>query len=211
MTDRWARLEEVVLDPLFAELDLDLREGVHVSSDDIERYAFLQEARPHLERFYEAYRCRLVFAPEQYVYLLPEGDRLRTSKMTRAEMLVGQVLALLYRDPGTLETRGVIRRELVTETLQHLLGDRLADAVLGHRTSKNAEIAGERVRADIRAALQSLRRLGFVDLPDDDHVALRTTLMRFTDPVRRAQDLDEALRNLVARGEIVQGVRDDGQ
>jgi chromosome partition protein MukE len=71
----YERLEEVIQDPLFPEVDLALRAGQHVDADDADRYAFLVAAQPHLEPLYIRYGAELVRAPDGFFFLLPRGER----------------------------------------------------------------------------------------------------------------------------------------
>ena len=51
MQTKFTRLEDVILDPLFPDLDLALRRGRHVDADALALYTFLVDARDHLEPF----------------------------------------------------------------------------------------------------------------------------------------------------------------
>jgi len=48
----FARLEEVILDELFPEADVSLRQGRHIDRNDGDCYTFLVEAQAQLEPFY---------------------------------------------------------------------------------------------------------------------------------------------------------------
>ena len=102
----YTSLDQVILDPLFPAIDHRLRTGAHIDMDDIRSYEFLLQAEPLLQVFYEGYGCRLANGQEGYFYLLSEGDLLGRRRLSGAEMLVGQVLALLRMDPAYLEKGG---------------------------------------------------------------------------------------------------------
>jgi chromosome partition protein MukE len=55
-----------------------------------------------------------------------------------------------------------------------------------------------------------LASLGFIEILDDEHLRLRSPLLRFADPVRGLSDINAALERLIARGEIVELDLDDG-
>lgn len=102
MNGGFERLEGVVLDDLFPEVDLALCRGRHVGRDDGAAYDFLSNALDHLEPLYRRFGAELVFKSKGYFYLLPSGDRLGRSQLNVAEMLVGQSMALLFLLPESL-------------------------------------------------------------------------------------------------------------
>lgn len=198
----YARLEDVVQDPLFPEVDLALRRGAHVDVTDPERYALLRDAQRHLEPFYLRYGCQLVQA-DGFVYLLPAGDRLGRRHLSAGEMLVGQALALLLLDPATLRTQGVVPRALVVARLAQLVGEeRLVLALNPRKRRHDRRVAEQTARRELDRALRSLAALGFVALVDEERLLLRRPLLRFTEPVRGAGDPLAALERLAREGKL---------
>lgn len=203
MSSAFHRLEDVILDDIFPDVDLALRQGRHVGREDDAAYTFLVDALEHLEPFYRRYGAELVHKSDGYFYLLPSGDRLGRSQLTPGEMLVGQALALLYLDPSSLQSGGMVERELLLQRLSGLVGDDDLVRTLNPRRRKFDErIAAETVRTKVSAALRELAALGFVDLLDADHLRLRPALMRFAEPVRSLTDPTGALERLIAQGEV---------
>lgn len=203
MSSAFHRLEDVILDDLFPNVDLALRQGRHIGREDDPAYTFLVDALDHLEPFYRRYGAELVHKSDGYFYLLPSGDRLGRSQLTPGEMLVGQALALIYLDPSTLQLGGVVERELLLQRLSGLVGhDDLVRTLNPRRRKFDERIAAETVRTRVGAALRELAALGFVDLLDADHFRLRPALMRFAEPVRSLTDPTGALERLIARGEV---------
>jgi chromosome partition protein MukE len=205
MSSSFDRLEEVILDELFPEVDLALRLGRHIGREDDALYAFLNDALHHLEPFYRRFGAELVHKSDGYFYLLPIGDRLRRSHLKASEMLVGQALALLYLDPTNLQLGGVVDRELLLQRLSGLVGDETLVRVLNtHRRKVDERVAAEMVRTKVGAALRQLASLGFIDILDADRVRLRLrpALMRFAEPVRTLSDPSIALERLIAQGEV---------
>lgn len=203
MTSTFERLEDVVNDELFPEVDLWLRRGRHIGRGDAAEYAFLVDALDHLEPFYRRYGAELVHQSDGYFYLLPAGDRLGRSQLSAGEMLVGQALALLYLDPATLQHGGIMSRALIVQRLQSIVGvDALVRALNPRRRRFDERVAAETVRAKVSAALRGLVELGFVDGLSDDQYRLRPALMRFAEPVRQHSDPGAALERLIARGEV---------
>jgi chromosome partition protein MukE len=203
MNTGFERLEDVILDELFPEVDLALRRGRHLGREDGPAYGFLNDAHDHLEPFYRRFGAELVHKSDGYFYLLPSNDRLGRSHLSEGEMLVGQAMALLYLDPESLLHGGVVSRELVLQRLASLVGHEDLVRVLHPRLRKADErVAAEVVRTRFTRALRTLADLGFVDMIGDADLRLRPALMRFAEPVRSAGDPAQALALLVARGEL---------
>lgn len=200
----YERLENVVQDALFPEIDLALREGRHIDTSDADRFGFLAAAQPLLEDFYRRYGCELVRSPDGYFYLLPSGERLGRRHLSVGEMLVGQALALLYLDPATIQAAGTLPRAQLLELLANLVGqDRLVVELNPRRRRRDERIAEELVRKELDKALRSLAALGFVELLEDEHLRLRASLLRFAEPVRGLEPPEEALRQLIAQGRVL--------
>lgn len=204
MTDgRFATLEDVIRDEAFPELDLALRRGRHVDRDDAVWYALLVDAQDHLEPLYRRYGCELVHKSDGYFYLLPTNDRLGRRHLSASEMLVGQALALLYLDPATVETGGIVTREHVLGHLAAVVGsDALVRMLNPKRRRYDERVAAETVRAKVGDALRRLSTLGFVDAVDDARCRLRAPLLRFAEPLRGAGSPAAHLADLVAAGEL---------
>jgi chromosome partition protein MukE len=196
-------LEEVVMDPLFPEIDHRLRTGAHIDMDDIRSYELLLQAEPFLQPFYEGYGCRMVHGQEGYYYLLSEGDLLGRHRLSSAEMLVGQVLALLRMDPSYLKTTGRVPLDHILSHLEMLLGrQRLAELLAPRARGRDAETDNRKIREAVDKAVNGLARLGFLIVErTSGNVLPRKSIMRFADPVRESGDPAAALEDLVRRGE----------
>lgn len=207
MTDAplYKALEDVVQDELFPAVDLALREGRHIASDEAAEYGFIAAAQAFLEPFYRRYGAELVQPSEGYFYLRPIGDRLGRRHLSAGEMLVGQTLALLYLDPATVQSGGRALREQVIELLDNLVGkDRLITALNRRRSGKRSErVAQEMVRKEIDQALRALARLGFVEFLGGELLRLRTPVLRFADPVRGLGDMAAGLQRLIERRDAI--------
>ncbi len=202
MNQTYHSLEEVVLDPLFPELDHKLRSGYHVDMDDIRHYEFLLQALAFLQSFYRGYQCRLVHGPEGYFYLLSEGELLGRRRLSVAEMLVGQVLALMRMDPAYLKSGGRMPLEHVLSTLEMLLGqERLAELLAPRSRGRDRELEARKIREEVERALNGLARMGFITLfRDSAEVLPRKPLMRFVDLMRATDDFKDALNRLQQTG-----------
>jgi chromosome partition protein MukE len=216
----YERLEDVILDEAFPEVDLCLRRGRHIDRDDPSLYTLLVDAQGLLETFYRRFGCELVHKTDGYFYLLPTSDRLGRRHLSQVEMLVGQALTLLYLDPHTVESGGVVTREQLLAQLAGVLGaDSLVKTLNPKRRKHDERVAEETVRVKVGEAVRRLATLGFVDALDESSLRLRPSLMRFAEPVRTAAAPDKALTELMASGELVfaeqtsddEGARDDDE
>src|SRR5690606_11375584 len=171
--------------------------------DDADWYAYLLDAQAVLEPFYRRYGCELIHRSDGYFFLLPTGDKVAKRLLGVPEMIVGQCAALLYLDPSTIESGGVVTKE---DLLSHLAAVMGTDALVGvfnpKRKRMDERVAQETVRQRVAEGLRKLTQLGFVSMTDDNRVHLRSALMRFADPVRGAGSPRDALEKLIARGEV---------
>src|SRR6185369_5459666 len=117
-----------------------------------------------LEAFYRRYGCELIHPADGYFYLLPTGDKLGRRHLSVPEMLVGQALTLLYLDPATLQSGGVIKR---ADALSHLAAVMGSDALTRAFNPKRKRV-DERVggRGSPAEALEKLVARGELVLGD---------------------------------------------
>lgn len=203
---RFASIGEAISDESFPEVDLALRRGRHIDRDDGSWYALLADGQSLFEDFYRRFDCELVHKSDGYFFLLPTGDRLGRRQLSVAEMLVGQALALLLLEPSTVERGGVIPREDVLAQLVTVMGaEALTRALNPKKRRRDERVAEETVRSKVAEAIRRLVQLGFVESIDQERLRLRSALMRFAEPVRQADGGGEALRELVALGEVALG------
>ncbi len=196
-------LAAVVEHELFPDVDLALRRGRHIDRDDGAWYGFLTDAQALLERFYRRFGAELVQRTDGFFFLLPSGDKLGRRHLSPSEMLVGQGLTLLYLEPATVEQGGVTSRDQLLSQLSASMGtEQLMLAFNAKKRRMDERVAQEMVRAKVSEAVRRLSGLGFVDLLSDDRIRLRSSLMRFAEPVRGSGADLEALTRLVASGEV---------
>jgi chromosome partition protein MukE len=199
-----ATLEDAVSAEAFPEVDLALRRGRQIDRDDAEWYAFLVDAQAILEPFYRRFGCELVHKSDGYFYLLPTSDKLGKRQLSSAEMLVGQALTLLYLDPAAVEGGALVARDQVISQLAGVMGaEPLLRAMNPKRRRLDERVAQETTRNKIAEALRRLATLGFVELVEPNQVKLRSSLLRFAEPVRGTGAPEAALERLVAEGELV--------
>lgn len=203
MSEPFSDLGDAISDQRFVDVDLALRSGRHIDHDDADWYAYLLDAQAVLELFYRRYGCELVHRSDGYFFLLPTGDKVAKRLLGVPEMVVGQGAALLYLDPATIESGGVVTKE---DLLSHLAGvmgtDTLVAVFNPKRKRMDERLAQETVRQRVAEGLRKLTQLGFVKISEDNRLHLRSALMRFADPVRGAGSPRDALEKLIARGEV---------
>lgn len=196
-------IAQVVEHDLFPDVDLALRRGRHIDREDGAWYAFLSDAQAPLERFYRRFGAELVQRTDGFFFLLPSGDKLGRRHLSPSEMLVGQGLTLLYLDPATVEQGGVTSRDQLLSQLSTSMGtEQLMLAFNAKKRRMDERVAQETVRSRVSEAIRRLASLGFVELLPDDRIRLRSSLMRFAEPVRGSGAELEALSRLVASGEV---------
>lgn len=206
------RLEDVIGDDCFPEVDLALRRGRHVHKGDERWYDFLLEAQPHLEAFYARYGAGLEQRSDGYFFLVPRTDALGKRHLGVAEMIVGQGLALCLLDPKSVQSGGVITREELLNQLASVMGvDTLMGALNPKRKRQDERVMQRTVRQKVNQALARLSQLGFVTLLDGEQLRLWPSLMRFAEPVRGLEAPSEALKRLIERGEVSLGPGDDDE
>lgn len=204
MNTRYPNLEAVVAEPTFIDVDVALRRGRHIDRDDGELYEFLVEAQAWLEPFYRRYGCELVAQTDGYFYLVPRGERFVPRRLGSGEMIVGQTLALLYLEPSTVQTGGVVGHEQVLSRLSGLLAARDLAKTLEPRRQKfdDERVVAELIRTKVAQAVRRLAALGFVEIVGEDTIRLRAPLLRFAEPVHGLRDRAEAMQRLIAEGKI---------
>jgi len=197
-------LGTAVLDENFPEVDLALRRGRHIDRDDATWYAFLLDAQAVLEAFYRRFGCELVHKTDGYFYLLPMTDQLGKRQLSVPEMLVGQALTLLYLDPKSVQSGGVVAKDEVLAHMAAVMGtDGLMHAFNPKKRRLDERVAQETVRTRVAEGLRKLAAAGFIELLEGDSLRLRSALMRFAEPVRGSEAPAEALAKLVLRGEVM--------
>jgi chromosome partition protein MukE len=196
-------LAQVVEHELFPDVDLALRRGRHIDREDAAWYGFLTDAQALLEGFYRRYGAELVQRTDGFFFLLPSGDKLGRRHLSPSEMLVGQGLTLLYLEPATVEQGGVTSRDQLLAQLSASMGtEQLMLAFNAKKKRMDERVAQEIVRTRVSEATRRLAGLGFVELLPEDRIRLRSSLMRFAEPVRGSGADLEALTRLVASGEV---------
>jgi len=204
MKKEYNDLHELIMDPLFPEIDVRLRGGWHCDEEEIEAHEFITRALDWMTIYYDLYGCELVYATEGYYYLQPVSNLIRTYTLGMEAMVVSQFLALMKMDPQYLESSGSFGFQELIEKIELLLGrDQINRIFLKRRRER--ELVGEHDIANfhqvVKKALRELSRLGFVTInPDFSRIYPRKPIFRFMDPVRDLDNPGKALESVV-RGE----------
>lgn len=204
MKKQYNDLHELIMDPLFPEIDVKLRAGWHCDEEEIEAYEFITRALDWVTIFYDLYGCELVYAAEGYYYLRPVSNLIRSYSLGIESMVVSQFLALMKMDPRYLETSGTFDFQELIEKIELLLGKRQISRIFLKR-KREKEMVGEHditnFHQAVKKSLRELSRLGFVTINTDfSRIYPRKTIFRFMDPVRDLENPQKALESIV-RGE----------
>lgn len=198
------KLAEAIANPIFPQLDSQLRAGRHISLEALDEHAFLMDYQSELEQFYRRYHVDLIRAPEGFFYLRPKASTLiARSAMSEMEMLVGKVLCYLYLSPERLAQQGIFSQDDVYEELLNLADEtKLLKAVNPRSTGSDLDKA--KLAEKVGGALRRLGRLGMITRVGDQNskkFVISESVFRFGADVRTGDDPREAQLRLIRDGE----------
>lgn len=198
------KLAEAIANPIFPQLDSQLRAGRHISLEALDEHAFLMDYQSELEQFYRRYHVELIRAPEGFFYLRPKASTLiARSAMSEMEMLVGKVLCYLYLSPERLAQQGIFSQDDVYEELLNLADEtKLLKAVNPRSTGSDLDKA--KLSEKMGGALRRLGRLGMITRIGDQNskkFVISESVFRFGADVRAGDDPREAQLRLIRDGE----------
>jgi chromosome partition protein MukE len=196
-------LESVITDKLFPKIDANLRRGYHFDSDDINEFGFIQDTHSILSAFYKRFNAELVYADEDYYYLIPKDDKfIRSKQVEKTTMVIGQILAMMKLDPENLKESGWIRTEQIAEKMVMLLSHERISKLFSRSISTDLE--KNRLLEAIHTCLRQLKSLGMLQIDSKAiaRVRPRGSIMRFTDPVRGLENPLESQKTLIQNGYI---------
>ena len=198
------KLAEAIANPIFPQLDSQLRAGRHISLEALDEHAFLMDYQSELEQFYRRYHVELIRAPEGFFYLRPKATTLiARSAMSEMEMLVGKVLCYLYLSPERLAQQGIFSQDDVYEELLNLADEtKLLKAVNPRSTGSDLDKA--KLAEKVGGALRRLGRLGMITRVGDQNskkFVIAESVFRFGADVRAGDDPREAQLRLIRDGE----------
>ncbi|MCT8555364.1 chromosome partition protein MukE [Glaesserella parasuis] len=198
------KLAEAIANPIFPQLDSQLRAGRHISLEALDEHAFLMDYQSELEQFYRRYHVELIRAPEGFFYLRPKATTLiARSAMSEMEMLVGKVLCYLYLSPERLAQQGIFHYDEVYDELLNLADEtKLLKAINPRSTGSDLDKA--KLAEKVGGALRRLGRLGVITRVGDQNskkFVISESVFRFGADVRTGDDPREAQLRLIRDGE----------
>ncbi|MDG6482311.1 chromosome partition protein MukE [Glaesserella parasuis] len=198
------KLAEAIANPIFPQLDSQLRAGRHISLEALDEHAFLMDYQSELEQFYRRYHVELIRAPEGFFYLRPKASTLiARSAMSEMEMLVGKVLCYLYLSPERLAQQGIFHYDEVYDELLNLADEtKLLKAINPRSTGSDLDKA--KLAEKVGGALRRLGRLGMITRVGDQNskkFVISVSVFRFGADVRTGDDPREAQLRLIRDGE----------
>lgn len=198
------KLAVAIANPIFPELDSQLRAGRHINTEQLDQHAFLMDFQQELEGFYRRYNVDLIRAPEGFFYLRPKASTLiARSAMSEMEMLVGKVLCYLYLSPERLAQQGIFSQDDVYEELLNLADEsKLLKAVNPRSTGSDLDRA--KLAEKVSGALRRLSRIGIITRVGEQNskkFVISESVFRFGADVRTGDDPREAQLRLIRDGE----------
>ncbi len=195
---------QALANPLFPEVDSQLRAGRHIGTEHLDNHAFLMDFQSELDQFYRRYNVELIRAPEGFFYLRPKATTLiARSVLSELEMLVGKVLCYLYLSPERLAQQGIFTTQEVYDELLNLTDETKLLKAMNQRSS-GSDLDKQKLAEKVRAALNRLRRLGMIYTVGEQHsgkFTISEAVFRFGAEVRAGDDPREAQLRLIRDGE----------
>lgn len=177
--------------PHFAQIDVALRQGKHLSRHDYVKYDFIAQHFEDLERFYVNYGCRLIQHPDGFFFLLSRGGLIPSRKLTRAVMHLGQFIALKTRDPELTRTNGRLSVEMLVRDLETSIPAETLSKV--YAPKQKEVLVGARVHEEVMRSLRVLEDLGFVERIGENLVPLEA-IQRFVEVARHGDAISDTAR-----------------
>ncbi|ETT00737.1 chromosome partition protein MukE [Providencia sp. PROV188] len=199
------KLAQALANPIFPELDSQLRAGRHISIDDLDNHAFLMDFQESLEQFYARYNVELIRAPEGFFYLRPRSSTLiPRSVLSELDMMVGKILCYLYLSPERLTNQGVFTSQELFEELLSLADESKLLKFVNQR-STGSDLDKQKLQEKLRTSLNRLRRLGMVYFLQNDSskFIINESVFRFGADVRSGDNPQEAQLRMIRDGEAV--------
>ncbi|HEF8773396.1 MULTISPECIES: chromosome partition protein MukE [Providencia] len=199
------KLVQALANPIFPELDSQLRSGRHISIDDLDNHAFLMDFQEPLEQFYARYNVELIRAPEGFFYLRPRSTTLiPRSVLSELDMMVGKILCYLYLSPERLANQGIFTAQELFEELLSLADESKLLKFVNQR-STGSDLDKQKLQEKLRTSLNRLRRLGMVHFIQNDtnRFVISESVFRFGADVRSGDNVQEAQLRMIRDGEAI--------
>lgn len=191
--------------PLFAQVDTALRRGSHITLGDYAAHEFVAQNFDAMQEFYETYQCSLVEHPDGFFFLMTEDSIIPSRVLPKPCVHIGQLLALMARDPAITKTRGVVSIDNIFQTLSTMFSPDLLNKIYAPKTREIG--TDKQIKKEVQKALRTLSQLNFI-LLENGGEAIRMTeaINRFVDVARHNNEPS----NIIQRDlEIKRGIRFD--
>ena len=180
----------IFLEKPFAETDVILRRGGNINMSEIALYEFCCQEFEMLQRFYANLECNFVKHPDGFFFLVPTGDILTTKILSRACINVGQILAMLARDPEITRTSGRIEINQVLKTIDTMVPREIQKAIYSPNTRESN--TDRSIGDEVRKALRQLVYLRFIRfVAGSEAIVLAESINRFTEVARYGNEIEE--------------------
>lgn len=201
MTDEIKDLHDLLLDPLFPEIDTKLKAGWHCDEEEIKEFEFITRNLDKIEMFYELYGYEVLYATEGFYYLKPVSKEIKTYFLGMESMVVSQFLALMRMDPQYLEAAGYFDLQELLEKIELMLGQKQISRIFLKRKREKSHFGeqdAQNFSQSVKKSLRELSRYGFVSInPEFTRIYPRKPIFRFIDPIRELDDPKRALEQVV--------------
>lgn len=198
------KLMMAIANPLFPRMDTQLRQGRHISAEDLELHSFIYEFYDELELYYRRYQSELISAPESFFYLRPKSTSdIATSPLSELDMLVGKVLCYLYLSPERLTNEGIFTLEELQEEIIGLTNEQQLMRMVNTR-KQASDLDKQKLVERIGTSLRRLRRLGMLNLINGvERFIVNECVFRFAADVRGDEDPREVQLRMIRDGEAI--------
>lgn len=191
--------------PHFAKVDTALRRGSHITPGDFASHEFIAQNFDAMQEFYETYQCTLTEHPDGFFFLMTEDSIIPSRFLSKPCVHLGQLLALMARDPAITKTRGVVSIDKIFQTLSTMFSADLLNKIYAPKTR---EIGTEKqIKKEVQKALRTLSQLNFVILENGgEAIRMTEAINRFADVARHNNEPT----NIIQRDlEIKRGIHFD--
>lgn len=162
----------------FAEIDMALRRGRHISRSEIGTYEFITQNFDEFESFYAAYGTRLIQHPDGFFFLLAKGSLMPTRILSRGVMHLGMFIAFKRRDPDLTRSDG---RMSISGLIQDLETSVPAETLAQvYAPKQRVSLEGERIHSEVMRVLKVLAELDFIET-NGDQLTANEAINRFAE------------------------------
>lgn len=186
----------IFLEKYFAETDVILRGGGNINRSEIALYEFCTQEFEMLERFYLNLECSFIKHPDGFFFLSPVGNMLPQRRLSKACINVGQILALLSRDPEITRTSGRIEVSVILKTIDTMVPREIQKAIYAPSTRESN--TDKNISDEVRKALKHLAELKFIRfLPGTDVFIINESINRFAEIARYDNKIEDTKKAIL--------------